>query len=200
MSRHTHLSPSRHASRCSPSPPCWSRVRPMRRPSSPQSGTDREGGDHRRGLLSVTRLFQTEDPLEAPGPTGAAARDATISVTGTGHTCVVAVFQRGGQAERQLRGVSGDARRRADARSRPVLHPTAITVVVEMEETGLNQARMIAHQFFLRVNPGVHTVRVSVARGSGPGPFDPVGRRPGADHSLRLAPGRSFCADERLTT
>ena len=46
-------------------------------------------------------------------------------------------------------------------------------VVVEMEETDLNQARMIAHQFFLRVNPGVHTVRVRVARGSGPGPFDP---------------------------
>ena len=42
-----------------------------------------------------------------------------------------------------------------------------------MEETDLNQPRMIAHQFFLRVNPGVHTVRVSVARGSGPGPFDP---------------------------
>ena len=39
-------------------------------------------------------------------------------------------------------------------------------VVIETEETDLNQPRMVAHQFFLRVSPGVHTVRVNVAGGS----------------------------------
>ena len=43
-------------------------------------------------------------------------------------------------------------------------------VVIETEETDLNQPRMVAHQFFLRVNPGVHTVTVNGAWGSS---FDP---------------------------
>ena len=42
--------------------------------------------------------------------------------------------------------------------------------VIETEETDLNQPRMVAHQFFLRVTPGVHTVTVNAAWGSG---FDP---------------------------
>lgn len=39
-------------------------------------------------------------------------------------------------------------------------------VVIEMEETDLNAQRMVAHQFFLRVPPGPHTVTVNVAGGS----------------------------------
>ena len=44
-------------------------------------------------------------------------------------------------------------------------HPRT-PVVTESEETDLNQPRMIARQFFLRVSPGVHTVTVNVAAGS----------------------------------
>ena len=52
-------------------------------------------------------------------------------------------------------------------------------IVLEPEETDLNQPRMVAHQFFLRVSPGTHTVRVSVAGGSNiVAPFFPTVEAP----------------------
>jgi hypothetical protein len=120
--------------------------------------------------FSVTRLFQTEDPNEAPLEP---LLETTISVAGTGPSCVVASFSAVVKPSDNylvfqvtVDGVP------MHGHGRFYTSPD-IPVVVEMEETDLNQARMIAHQFFLRVNPGVHTVRVNVARGSGPGPFDP---------------------------
>jgi hypothetical protein len=120
--------------------------------------------------FSVTRLFQSPPPHQ---PNLETLLETTISVTGTGPSCVVAYFSAVVKPsdnylvfQVSVDGVPmhGHGRFYTDPNT---------PVVVEMEETGLNQARMIAHQFFLGVNPGVHTVRVSVARGSGPGAFDP---------------------------
>src|SRR5688500_5214801 len=117
--------------------------------------------------VPVKTRFQFDTPNLLP------LLETTISVTGTGPSCVVAYFSAVVKPldnyvvfQVSVDGVPmhGHGRFYTDPNT---------PVVVEMEETGLNQARMIAHQFFLGVNPGVHTVRVSVARGSGPGAFDP---------------------------
>jgi hypothetical protein len=115
----------------------------------------------------VTRLFQFDSPSLEP------LLETTISVVGPGQTCVVASFSAVVRPSDNylvfqvtLDGVP------MHGHSRFYVQPST-PVVIEMEETDLNVPRMVAHQFFLRVDPGVHTVRVSVARGSGPGPFDP---------------------------
>ena len=112
----------------------------------------------------VTTLFQPPDENLQP------LLETTISVTGAGLTCVIANFSAVVKPSDNymvfqvtLDGVP------MHGHTRMYVHPD-IPVVIESEETDLNQPRMIAHQFFLRVPPGVHTVRVSVAQGSGPGP------------------------------
>jgi hypothetical protein len=114
----------------------------------------------------VTTLFQFPSGSLQP------MLDTTISVTGAGPTCVVAYFSAVVKPSDNymvfqvtLDGVP------MHGHTRHYTSPST-PVVVETEETDLNQARMIAHQFFLRVNPGVHTVRVSVAQGSGAGPYN----------------------------
>ena len=112
----------------------------------------------------VTTLFQFSDPILQP------LLETTISVTGPGLTCVVANFSAVVKPSDNymvfqvtLDNVP------MHGHTRLYVHPE-VPVVIETEETDLNQPRMIAHQFFLRVLPGVHTVRVSVAQGSGGGP------------------------------
>jgi hypothetical protein len=118
--------------------------------------------------FKVTRYFQFDTPNLEP------MLETTISVTGTSPSCVVASFSAVAKPSDNylvfqvtVDGVPmlGHTRLYVDPNT---------PVVIETEETDMNQPRMVAHQFFLRVNPGVHTVRVSVARGSGPGPFDPT--------------------------
>ena len=111
----------------------------------------------------VTAVFQ-------PTPILQPLLDTTISVTGAGLTCVVATFSAVVKPSDNymvfqvtLDGVP------MLGHTRTYLYPN-VPVVIETEETDLNQPRMIAHQFFMRVSPGVHTVRVGVSQGSGAGP------------------------------
>src|SRR5262245_41881879 len=113
----------------------------------------------------VTTKFQFDTPNLQP------LLETTISVTGTGQSCVVAYFSAVARPldnyvvfQVTLDGVP------MLGHTRTSVHPE-MPVVIETEETDLNQPRMVAHQFFLRVNPGVHTVTVNVAAGSG---YDPA--------------------------
>ena len=118
--------------------------------------------------FSVKTLFQFDSPNLEP------LLETTISVTGTGQSCVLAYFSAVARPSDNylVFQVTLDG---IPMHGHTVTYPHPNTpVVIEPEETDLNLPRMIAHQFFLRVGPGVHTVRVSVARGSGVGPFDPT--------------------------
>ncbi len=113
----------------------------------------------------VTTLFQSP-----PDQNLQPLLETTISVTGPGLTCVIANFSAvvTPSDNYMVFQVTLDGLP-MHGHTRMYVHPD-IPVVVESEETDLNQPRMIAHQFFLRVPPGLHTVRVNVAQGSGPGP------------------------------
>jgi hypothetical protein len=96
--------------------------------------------------------------------------ETTISVGGTGLSCVIATFSA------VLKPVDNYVVFQVTLDGVPMLghtvhymHPE-IPVVIETEETDLDQPRMVAHQFFLRVSPGVHTVTVNAGWGSS---FDP---------------------------
>jgi hypothetical protein len=118
--------------------------------------------------FSVKTLFQFDTPNLQP------LLETSISVGGTGPSCVVAYFSAVVKPSDNylVFQVTLDG---VPMHGHSVFYAQPFTpVVIETEETDLNQPRMIAHQFFLKVNPGVHTVRVSVARGSGLGPFDPT--------------------------
>jgi len=124
--------------------------------------------------FSVKALFQAQppDPILEP------LLETSISVGGTGQSCVVAYFSAVVKPSDNYMvfQVTLDG---VPMHGHSLVYVQPFTpVVIETEETDLNQPRMIAHQFFLKVNPGVHTVRVSVARGSGPGPFDPTVEAP----------------------
>jgi len=115
--------------------------------------------------LPIKKLFQFQGPLFLEP-----LLETTISVGGTGLSCVLATFSA------VLTPVDNYVVFQVTLDGVPMLghtklyvHPE-IPVVVETEETDLNQPRMVAHQFFLRVSPGVHTVTVKAAWGSG---FDP---------------------------
>jgi hypothetical protein len=112
----------------------------------------------------VTTLFQFSDPILQP------LLETTISVTGPGLTCVVATFSAVVKPldNYMVFQVTLDGQP-MHGHTRMYVHPDT-PVVIESEETDLNVPRMVAHQFFLRVSPGVHTVTVKVAGGSG---FDP---------------------------
>jgi hypothetical protein len=115
--------------------------------------------------FAVKTRFQFDTPNLVP------LVETTISVSGTGLSCVVANFSAVVKPldnyvvfQVTLDGVP------MNGHSKFYAQPD-IPVVIETEETDLNQPRMVAHQFFLRVSPGVHTVTVNVAAGSG---FDPA--------------------------
>ena len=114
----------------------------------------------------VTTLFQFDTPnLQT-------LLETSISVTGTGQSCVVAYFSAVVKPSDNYMvfQVTLDG---VPMLGHTVTYPHPSTpVVIETEETDQNLPRMIAHQFFLRVSPGVHTVRVSVAHGSGTGPYN----------------------------
>jgi hypothetical protein len=114
--------------------------------------------------FQITKLFQFEDPFLEP------VLETTISVGGTGLSCVIATFSA------VLKPVDNYVVFQVTLDGVPMLghtvhykHPE-IPVVIETEETDLDQPRMVAHQFFLRVSPGVHTVTVNAGWGSS---FDP---------------------------
>jgi hypothetical protein len=113
----------------------------------------------------IKKLFQFEAPFLEP------LLETTISVGGTGLSCVLATFSTVVTPvdnyvvfQVTLDGVP------MLGHTKTYVHPE-IPVVIETEETDLNLPRMVAHQFFLRVSPGVHTVTVKAAWGSG---FDPM--------------------------
>jgi hypothetical protein len=114
----------------------------------------------------VTALFQGSRANLQP------LLETTVTVGGTGASCVVATFSAVVTPSDNyvVFQVTLDG---VPMHGHTVFYAQPSTpVVIEMEETDLNQPRMIAHQFFLRADPGVHTVRVSVAQGSGPGPYN----------------------------
>jgi hypothetical protein len=114
----------------------------------------------------VTTLFQFHRPnLQT-------LLETSISVGGTGQSCVVAYFSAVVKPSDNYMvfQVTLDG---VPMHGHTVFYAQPSTpVVIETEETDLNQPRMVAHQFFLKVEPGVHTVRVSVAHGSGTGPYN----------------------------
>ena len=123
--------------------------------------------------FSVTRLFQFDTPNLEPLLT------TDISVTGTGQSCVVAYFSAVVKPSDNYMvfQVTVDG---VPMRGHTVTYPQPQTpVVIESEETDLNQPRMVAHHFFLRVGPGVHTLTVNVAGGSNiVAPFYPTVEAP----------------------
>jgi hypothetical protein len=108
----------------------------------------------------VTTRFQMDIPNLQPLLT------TSISVTGTGQSCVLADFSAVVKPtdNYMVFQVTLDG---VPMHGHTVTFPNPLTpVVIETEETDLNQPRMVAHQFFLKVAPGVHTVTVNVAAGS----------------------------------
>jgi hypothetical protein len=120
----------------------------------------------------VTTEFQFDTPNLQP------LLETDISVTGTGLSCVLASFSAVVKPtdNYMVFQVTLDG---VPMHGHTLFYAQPNTpIVIETEETDLNQPRMIAHQFFLRVNPGVHTVRVSVAAGSAIGPVNPTVEAP----------------------
>ena len=113
----------------------------------------------------IKRRFQFHTPSLEP------LLETTISVTGAGLSCVLASFSAvvAPNDNYVMFQVTLDGKPML-GHSVLYVHPDT-PVVFEPEETDLNLPRMVAHQFFLRVSPGVHTVTVNVAYGSG---FDPA--------------------------
>ena len=112
----------------------------------------------------VTTLFQFDRPNLQP------LLETSISVGGSSQGCVVAYFSAVVKPSDNyvvfqvtVDGVP------MHGHSRFYAQPST-PVVIESEETDLNAPRMVAHQFFMKVDPGVHIVRVSVAHGSGTDP------------------------------
>ncbi len=108
----------------------------------------------------VTTRFQLDTPNLQP------LLETSILVTGVGQSCVVAYFSAVVKPtdNYMVFQVTVDG---VPMQGHTVTYPHPRTpVVIETEETDLNQPRMVAHQFFLRVSPGVHTVTVNVAAGS----------------------------------
>ena len=110
--------------------------------------------------FQIKKLFQFEPPYLEP------VLETTISVGGTGLSCVIATFST------VVTPVDNYVVFQVTLDGVPMLghtvtyvHPE-IPVVIETEETDLNLPRMVAHQFFLRVSPGVHTVAVNAGWGS----------------------------------
>ena len=134
---------------------------PARKPSSAAVWHHGEGRDHRRRRLPVTALFQSgRANLQT-------LLETTVSVGGPAQSCVVAYFSAVVKPSDNYMvfQVTLDG---VPMHGHTLFYAQPSTpVVIEMEETDLDQARMIAHQFFLKVDPGVHTVKVSVAQGSG---------------------------------
>ena len=123
--------------------------------------------------FAVTTRFQFDTPNLQP------LLETSILVTGTSPSCVVAYFSAVARPtdNYMVFQVTVDG---VPMQGHTVTYPHPRTpVVIESEETDLNQPRMIAHQFFLRVNPGVHTVTVNVAAGSNiVAPFYPTVEAP----------------------
>jgi hypothetical protein len=121
----------------------------------------------------VTTRFQIDTPNLQP------LLETNILVTGDGQSCVVAYFSAVVKPtdNYMVFQVTVDG---VPMQGHTVTSPQPLTpVVIETEETDLNQPRMVAHQFFLRVGPGVHTVTVNVAGGSNiVAPFYPTVEAP----------------------
>ena len=123
--------------------------------------------------FAVTTRFQVDLPNLQP------LLETSISVTGLGQSCVVAYFSAVVKPtdNYMVFQVTVDD---VPMNGHTVTFPQPQTpVVIETEETDQNLPRMVAHQFFLKVLPGVHTVKVNVAGGSNiVAPFYPTVEAP----------------------
>jgi hypothetical protein len=123
--------------------------------------------------FAVTTRFQVDIPNLQP------LLETTISVTGIGQSCVVAYFSAVVKPtdNYMVFQVTVD---NVPMNGHTVTFPQPQTpVVIETEETDQNLPRMVAHQFFLKALPGVHTVKVNVAGGSNiVAPFYPTVEAP----------------------
>ena len=121
----------------------------------------------------VTTRFQLDTPNLQP------LLETSISVTGSAPSCVLATFSAVVRPtdNYMVFQVTLDG---VPMLGHTVTYPHPLTpVVIETEETDLNQPRMVSHQFFLKVAPGVHTVTVNVAAGSNiVAPFFPTVEAP----------------------
>jgi hypothetical protein len=123
--------------------------------------------------FAVTTRFQFDSPNLQP------LLETSILVTGTGQSCIVAYFSAVVRPtdNYMVFQVTVD---NVPMNGHTVTFPQPQTpVVIETEETDQNLPRMVAHQFFLSVLPGAHTVRVNVAGGSNiVAPFYPTVEAP----------------------
>lgn len=110
--------------------------------------------------FAVTTRFQLDLPNLQP------LLETSIQVTGIGQSCIVAYFSavvRPTDNYMVFQVTVDDV----PMYGHTVTFPQPQTpVVIETEETDQNLPRMVAHQFFLNVLPGVHKVTVNVAGGS----------------------------------
>ena len=123
--------------------------------------------------FAVTTRFQFDSPNLQP------LLETNILVTGIGPSCVVAYFSAVVKPtdNYMVFQVTVDG---VPMNGHTVTFPQPQTpVVIETEETDQNLPRMVAHQFFLKVLPGVHSVTVNVAGGSNiVAPFYPTVEAP----------------------
>lgn len=123
--------------------------------------------------FAVTTRFQLDVPNLQPLLT------TNILVTGFGPSCIVADFSA------VVKPTDNYMVFQVTVDGVPMLGHTLTfpqpqtPVVLETEETDQNLPRMVAHQFFLKVPPGVHSVTVNVAGGSNiVAPFYPTVEAP----------------------
>jgi hypothetical protein len=123
--------------------------------------------------FAVTTRFQFDSPNLQP------LLETNILVTGIGQSCIVASFSAVVRPtdNYMVFQVTVDG---VPMHGHTVTFPQPQTpVVIETEETDQNLPRMVAHQFFLNVLPGAHTVTVNVAGGSNiVAPFYPTVEAP----------------------
>jgi hypothetical protein len=121
----------------------------------------------------VKTRFQLDTPNLQP------LLETSILVTGTGQSCVLAYFSAVVKPtdNYMVFQVTLDG---VPMLGHTLTFPQPLTpVVIETEESDLNQPRMVAHQFFMKVAPGVHTITVNVAAGSNiVAPFYPTVEAP----------------------
>lgn len=121
----------------------------------------------------VTTRFQIDDPNLQP------LLSTSIQVNGPGPSCIAAEFSA------VVKPTDNYMVFQVTVDGIPMLGHTKTVpepntpVVIESEETDQNLPRMVSHQFFLRVTPGIHVVAVNVAGGSNiVAPFYPTVEAP----------------------
>lgn len=119
-----------------------------------------------KALTIAEPYFQVSTRFQFDVPNVQPLLETDIFVTGQGDSCVIADFSA------VARPTDNYLVFQATLDDVPMHGHTAVfpfpqtPVVIESEETDLNVQRLVAHQFFAKVKPGPHKVRISVAGGS----------------------------------